>query len=245
MMTLYELTYILRPDLEEDVLSAAQDRIAARFTDVGGEIVKSEPWGRRKLAFPIDKVREGLYFTSILRLPGAEVRNVENQLKLVPEILRFLLIRQEERNINMTGSLLPAQRPAAARPAPATVEAAAATAEAAPPATIEEAQVQPVEEPEVAATAAAEGEVAQADGEGTESSSETADAGSTTTEPDRPVAEEPEPQGEPPAAEPEPAQVAEPEAAGTHEEIPPTDQQIDAVEGDGAEEPAVKSEAEA
>jgi small subunit ribosomal protein S6 len=119
-LNLYEMTYILRSDADEDAVASATARIEARLNDAKGEVVKSEAWGRRRLAFPIDRVREGFYFTSIMRMPGSEVRSFEAQLKLIPEVLRFLLIEQEERNVNLEGSLLPASH----RPAPAIAKPA-------------------------------------------------------------------------------------------------------------------------
>lgn len=170
-MHLYELTYVLRSDLDEDAVKAAEERINGRLTEARGELVKTEGWGRRRLAYPIERIKEGFYFTSILRMPGEQVRAFENQLKLVPEILRFLLIRQEERNINLTGSLLPtSHRPAVATPPAERTEAvegqAEPTTEAAkeiiPSATEEPAEAEPeagAEAPEAATDEATGSEV--------------------------------------------------------------------------------------
>jgi small subunit ribosomal protein S6 len=117
-MNLYEMTYILRTDLDEDGLRAVQERVTGRMTDAGGEVVKSEGWGRRRLAYPIDKSRDGMYFTTIFRMPGDAVRTFENQLRLTPEILRFLVISQQESNVNLTGSLIPSGFSHRATPAP-------------------------------------------------------------------------------------------------------------------------------
>ena len=122
-MNLYEMTYILRADGDDEAVTAANDRIATRLKDAKGELVKTEGWGRRRLAFPIDRVREGFYFTSIMRMPGTEVRSFENQLKLMPEVLRFLLLDQVENNVNLEGSLLPASHRPTPPPAPAETDA--------------------------------------------------------------------------------------------------------------------------
>ena len=131
-MNLYEMTYILRTDLDDDGLKAAQERVVARMNDAGGEVVKTEGWGRRRLAYPIDKMRDGMYFTTIFRMPGDGVKAFENQLRLTSEVLRFLVISQQESNINLTGSLIPSgfSHRATATPAPAT-EAAAGEGEVA------------------------------------------------------------------------------------------------------------------
>ena len=114
-MNLYEMTYILRSDADDEAVSAVNERISARVQGGEGEMLKTEGWGRRRLAFPIDRVREGFYFTSVMRMPGNAVRSFEAQLRLMPEVLRFLVIQQDEENINLEGSLLPAaHRPAVA-----------------------------------------------------------------------------------------------------------------------------------
>lgn len=235
-MNLYELTYVLRPDLEEDALNSAQERVSARVSDTGGEILKSEGWGRRRLAYPIDRLREGLYFTSILRLPGPELRGLENQLKLAPEILRFLLIRQEERNINMAGSLLPAShRPATAvapEAAPA-VESGEAEAEApAEGADTTEAVVEPVADGDTGAETGPEPDVVKA-------ASEEPEAVTTETEPQAMEIESVAAEAEPVEAEAEP--VAEPEPARVETEAVAPDE----LEASPQKEPELEIEASA
>lgn len=237
-MNLYELTYILRSDLDEERVAAAQDRIGARLKDASGELVKSEAWGRRRLAYPIDRVREGFYFTSILRMPGDQCRGFENQMKLVPEVLRFLLIRQEEQNVNLAGSLLPA--PPAPRvvspvPAPPSDEATAAaeTTEAAAPATEERAEgaapepaSSPAAEEGPATQAAAEPDAAVAEAEpGVQASEMPAEAYTetrTVEEAESPAQEEPEVTAPDSAAKPD-QEIASLEAPEAEEATPSAD----------------------
>jgi small subunit ribosomal protein S6 len=182
-MSLYELTYILRSDLEDDAVTAVQDRISGRVKDAEGELVKSEGWGRRRLAYPIERVREGYYFTSILKLPGDQVRTFENQLKLVPELMRFLLIGREEQNIDLKGSLLPASHRPAPAPSPATGdEASPATAEADEP-TTSEAPAEAETTTEAGTTSAEEDAETQAAEATASSSAESAAEESSVAEP--------------------------------------------------------------
>ena len=60
-MRRYELMLVLRPDVPDDRSQAVIDRITRQITAAGGQIVKVAPWGRRRLAYPIDRYREGSY----------------------------------------------------------------------------------------------------------------------------------------------------------------------------------------
>lgn len=126
-MSNYELTFILRPS-DEATLTAAQERIATQVKNAGGEIAARNDWGRRRLAYPIQKIHDGYYTTLYVALPGAAVRSLERLLKLNDQVLRSLFVRVDQ-------FVLP-QTPAPA--AEARVEAApAAEAPAAPAAPIE------------------------------------------------------------------------------------------------------------
>lgn len=165
-LNLYEMTYIVRPDLEDEERTAVEGRVSDRVSGFGGEVVRAEGWGRRRLAYPIDHHRDGYYVTAILRMPGENLRQLENQLKLTPEVLRFLVIRQKESNVKLTGSLLPQAHthapapPPQAAPAPgeavvapgATAEVAAAPSPETP--TAEETPAVPSAEPALAESAA-------------------------------------------------------------------------------------------
>ncbi len=131
-MSNYELTYILRP-LEEANLTATNERINTIVKNAGGEIVARNDWGRRRLAYPIQKINDGYYSTLYLNLPGGSVRNVERSLRLNDDVMRFLVVRVE----TLTPPSAPAQQtvPAEAAPvveaaAPAQTEASAVTPEA-------------------------------------------------------------------------------------------------------------------
>jgi len=87
----YEMMTVLRPDLGgEEELNTTIETIQGYIKAQGGEVASTEqgaPWGRRKLAYPIDDYTEGFY--------ADRVTEVERHLKLAPQILRYLLIRDE------------------------------------------------------------------------------------------------------------------------------------------------------
>jgi small subunit ribosomal protein S6 len=91
----YELMLVFRPDAPDDRLSAIIDRTTRQITAAGGQIVKVAPWGRRRLAYPIDRQREGSYHIIVFESPAAAVAELERSLLITEEVLRHLVVRQE------------------------------------------------------------------------------------------------------------------------------------------------------
>ena len=69
-MRRYELMLVLRPDVPDDRSQAVIDRTTRQITAAGGQITKVAPWGRRRLAYPIDRYREGSYHIILFHAPG-------------------------------------------------------------------------------------------------------------------------------------------------------------------------------
>lgn len=90
----YELTLILKPDLGEEGLTAATERISGWITGTGGEIVKVTPAGRKRLAFPIEHFRDASYVLLQLRTRPEAIPEVERNLKITDSVLRHMFIRR-------------------------------------------------------------------------------------------------------------------------------------------------------
>jgi small subunit ribosomal protein S6 len=86
---------VFRPDAPDDRLSAIIDRTTRQITAAGGQIVKVAPWGRRRLAYPIDRQREGSYHIVVFESPAPAVAELERSLLITEEVLRHLIVRQE------------------------------------------------------------------------------------------------------------------------------------------------------
>ena len=69
-MRRYELMLVLRPDLADDKVQGTLERAARAIAAGGGQIVKQAPWGRRRLAYPIDHHREGSYYVILFEATG-------------------------------------------------------------------------------------------------------------------------------------------------------------------------------
>jgi small subunit ribosomal protein S6 len=95
-MRTYELAVIIYPDAEEEELIATVDKIGQLITTNGGQVLESNVWGRRRLAYPIHKFREGYYVVMQVKLEQEGIRELERNLKLTEEVIRHLLVRVGE-----------------------------------------------------------------------------------------------------------------------------------------------------
>ena len=94
-MRRYELMLVLRPDVADDRSQAVIDRTTRQIVASGGQIVKVAPWGRRRLAYAIDRHREGSYHIVLFDAPGEAVSELERGLLITEEVLRHLVTRVE------------------------------------------------------------------------------------------------------------------------------------------------------
>ena len=92
----YEVMYIIKPGLEEDNYNQIIEKFNALVQTNGGEIIKVEPWGKRRLSYEIEKLREGYYV--LMRINGAPElpKELERNFKIDDQIMRYLVIRVGE-----------------------------------------------------------------------------------------------------------------------------------------------------
>ena len=84
---------VIRPDAPDDKVSAVIDRTTRYLVASGGQIVKVAPWGRRRLAYPIDRHREGSYHIIVFESPAEAIAELERSLLITEEVLRHLVTR--------------------------------------------------------------------------------------------------------------------------------------------------------
>ena len=94
-MRRYELMLIISPEVPDDRSQALIDRTTRQLVADGGQIVKVAPWGRRRLAYPIDRHREGSYHIILFEAPSEALRELERSLLITEEVLRHLVTRVE------------------------------------------------------------------------------------------------------------------------------------------------------
>jgi small subunit ribosomal protein S6 len=94
-MRRYELMLVIKPDVADDRSQAVIDRTTRQIVAAGGQIVKVAPWGRRRLAYPIDRYREGSYHIVLFESPADLIAELERSLLITEELLRHLVTRDE------------------------------------------------------------------------------------------------------------------------------------------------------
>jgi len=131
----YETIFVLRPDLGEAVLRQAIKRIEDIISHGGGEMVETEEWGVRELAYRVKRERRGYYVRLDYVAPAAALNEVERNLKLMDDVLRYLsvLVAEEANAAELRSEIEARQRRLAEARAAAAAQAASAS-EPLPPA---------------------------------------------------------------------------------------------------------------
>jgi small subunit ribosomal protein S6 len=88
---------LLRPDLEDDKLQAAVEKVTRAIVNAGGSLSKVSPWGKRRLAYDIQHHREASYFLIHFDIEPSQVREIERGMLISEEILRHLVTVLEDR----------------------------------------------------------------------------------------------------------------------------------------------------
>lgn len=91
----YELVTIIKPDVTDDDAATVVEKVKSFVTDHKGEPGEVNPWGKRKLAYPIGQYKEGNYFLMRFKLEPKETRELETSLKLNERVIRHLLVKKE------------------------------------------------------------------------------------------------------------------------------------------------------
>jgi len=110
----YELALVADPRLSDDDVTALSTEYKQLITSRGGEILREESWGRRKLAYPIRKLTEGRYLFLFLQIEPAKaglLKEVEMRLNQNDKILRYLTIRTDEDLKRAAGRAKPGEAP--------------------------------------------------------------------------------------------------------------------------------------
>jgi small subunit ribosomal protein S6 len=96
----YETMIIAKPDLPESEMSKMVAKIEGIMTSSGGQIIKKDAWGVRRLAYPIGKTTRGIYFVYDIAATQADVTELERVLKLDEAVIRSLSIKISD-NVNV------------------------------------------------------------------------------------------------------------------------------------------------
>jgi len=93
---MYELTYIINPNLSEQEVVTQTDKVAGFINELGGEIIKKDSTiKKRKLSYPIKKEKEGYFISLDFQLSPSQLEKLNHQLKQEKDILRYLIISKK------------------------------------------------------------------------------------------------------------------------------------------------------
>ena len=93
----YELVYVISPDVSDDQVNELHSQIEAIVQRMGGQIEKTDNWGRRKLAYEIGRHKEGTYVLEVINGSGELMKEIDRRLKVIAEtVIRHLVVRVDE-----------------------------------------------------------------------------------------------------------------------------------------------------
>ena len=101
-MALYEHVLIARQDISAQQAEALNDHLKALLEEQGGKVAKIEYWGLRNLAYRIKKNRKGHYSLLAIDAPAGAVKEMERQLSINEDVLRFLTVKVEDLDLELS-----------------------------------------------------------------------------------------------------------------------------------------------
>ena len=120
----YELMFIVRPDMVEEELNKLISNLGSTVTTAGGTI-KSEVWGKRRLAYTVNRFNDGIFVLLIIEGAGATIHELERRLRVTEPVIKFLTVRTDEetKRLDKIKKIRESRKKASAAPAPVTPEA--------------------------------------------------------------------------------------------------------------------------
>lgn len=92
-MNIYENIVILNASLSDEEIETASGKIKDLITNSGGEILKTDVWGRRKLAYEIKKQKKGFYLLLVFKSPSAAIKKLEGYYKVSDLVVKYMVIK--------------------------------------------------------------------------------------------------------------------------------------------------------
>jgi small subunit ribosomal protein S6 len=92
----YELVYVVSPDATDDQVTDLHNQVEAIVQRIGGQLEKTENWGRRKLAYEIGRHKEGTYVLETINGSGELMKEIDRRLRVTDLIIRHLVVRVDE-----------------------------------------------------------------------------------------------------------------------------------------------------
>lgn len=94
-MRKYEVVFVHRPDLDEEKSAALIERFKDLIESHGGEVLKIDKWGKRRLAYEVKDLREGVYIIAHMNAEPAVATELDRVFKITDEVLRHIIVRED------------------------------------------------------------------------------------------------------------------------------------------------------
>ena len=95
-MSKYELTFVVNAKIEDDERAAVVDKCKALIERFGGTITNVDEWGKRILAYEIQKMKEGFYYVVQFDAPTSAPAEIESRIRIMDNVMRYLVVKREE-----------------------------------------------------------------------------------------------------------------------------------------------------
>lgn len=100
-MRTYEALYIVRPDAKDDEIQTIAKDVEGMVTSSGGTIVRSEIWGKRRLAYEVERFTEGVYILLRFQSPASFVKKLAEYFRLSEQVIRDLIVYFDEKTLRL------------------------------------------------------------------------------------------------------------------------------------------------
>ena len=96
-MTKYELAVVVSAKIEDDERAKVVDKVKALIERFGGQITNIDEWGKKRLAYEIQKMREGFYYFIQFDAETSAPAEIESRMRIMDGVIRYLCVKQDEK----------------------------------------------------------------------------------------------------------------------------------------------------
>ena len=95
-MNKYELAVVVSAKIEDDARAAVIEKVKEMITRFGGNVTDVDEWGKRRLAYEIQKMKEGFYYVVQFDAPTSAPAEIESRIRIMDNVMRYLVVKREE-----------------------------------------------------------------------------------------------------------------------------------------------------
>jgi small subunit ribosomal protein S6 len=95
-MSKYELAVVVNAQIDDETRTAVVDRCKELIARFGGEVGEVEDWGKKKLAYEIQKMNEAYYYFIPFEAEGAAIHEIESRMRIMDNVIRYLCVKKDE-----------------------------------------------------------------------------------------------------------------------------------------------------